>query len=52
MVGGAVMGLSFMTWHKEHMTGSEVLQVQASGEPFDSQTGIDGDPRVSQVATG
>ena len=22
MVGGAVMGLSFMTWHKEHMTGN------------------------------
>ena len=30
MVGGAVMGLSFMTWHNERMTGAEVLKVHTS----------------------
>ena len=52
MVGGAVMGLSFMTWHKEHMTGTEVLKVQTSCEPFGSHIGTDGNPHASQVATG
>ena len=28
MVEGAVIGLSFMTRHKEHMTGSEILKLQ------------------------
>ena len=41
-----------MTWHKEHMTATEVLKVQTSCEPFSSHIGTDGDPRASQVATG
>ena len=47
-----VMGLSFMTWHKEHMTGSEVLKMQTNCEPFGSHIGTDGNPHASQVATG
>ena len=46
-----VMGLSFMTWYKEHMMGTEVLKVQTSCEAFGSHIGTDGDPRASQVAT-
>ena len=34
-----------MTWHKEHMTGTEVLKVQTSSEAFGGQIGTDGDPR-------